>query len=255
MKRWRFGRGGPNLPPKNADAGSAEMEISCDVVRDLLPRYCAGACSAGSRALVEEHLAGCEACRNELAALRLELSAAPGAEPAKVGSAAGKKRGARLWKSALIAVLILAALAAAIRTSFALVTMSENGMTPLAADGDKCLFWKSAYWFCGPKDGDVVFTNLEIAGRQIHTVLRVIGAPGETVEVMDGVLYRGGVAVPVDGVKSYPSNINLKATPVPKECCLVAADNLFNPADSSFDWGFHILPLDEVGGRLLWVLP
>jgi signal peptidase I len=229
------------------------MEVSCDVVRDLLPRYCAGACSAGSRALVEEHLIGCEACRNKLVALRSELSAAPGAEPAK--TEVGKKRGARFWKSALIAVLILAALAAAIRTSFALVTMSGNGMTPVAADGDKCLFWKSAYWLHGPKDGDVVFTNLEIGGRQIHTVLRVIGAPGETVEVMDGVLYRGGVAVPVDGVESYPSNTNLKATPVPKGCCLVAADNLFDPADSSFDWGFHILPLDEIGGRLLWVLP
>lgn len=229
------------------------MEISCDVVRDLLPRYCAGACSAGSRALVEEHLIGCEACRNELAALRSELSAAPGAEPAKTEAAAGKKRRARFWKSALIAVLILAALAAALRASFALVTMSGNGMTPVAADGDKCLFWRSAYWFCGPKDGDVVFTNLEIAGRRIYSVVRVVGVPGETVKIEDGVLYRGGV--PVEGETSIPMDLSMDDTPVPQGCCFVTQDNLPDSAGSDWDFPFYMLPLDVIGGRLLWVLP
>lgn len=42
------------------------MDISCEVVRDLLPLYHDGVCSGESRALVEEHLEKCPACRAEL---------------------------------------------------------------------------------------------------------------------------------------------------------------------------------------------
>ena len=41
-------------------------ELSCQVVRDLLPLYHDGVCSKDSRALVEEHLKTCPACRAEL---------------------------------------------------------------------------------------------------------------------------------------------------------------------------------------------
>jgi len=42
------------------------MEPSCEVIRDLLPLYHDGVCSKDSRALVEEHLKTCPACRAEL---------------------------------------------------------------------------------------------------------------------------------------------------------------------------------------------
>lgn len=41
-------------------------ELSCQVVRDLLPLYHDGVCSEDSRALVASHLAACQACRAEL---------------------------------------------------------------------------------------------------------------------------------------------------------------------------------------------
>ena len=42
------------------------MKLSCRVAEDLLPLYHDEVCSAESRALVEEHLAECEACRDLL---------------------------------------------------------------------------------------------------------------------------------------------------------------------------------------------
>ena len=42
------------------------MDISCEIVRDLLPLYHDGVCSPESRAAVEEHLKNCPACRAEL---------------------------------------------------------------------------------------------------------------------------------------------------------------------------------------------
>ena len=49
------------------------MKLSCNVTRDLLPLYHDGVCSEESRALVEEHVAGCAECGTILAALRGEI--------------------------------------------------------------------------------------------------------------------------------------------------------------------------------------
>ena len=42
------------------------MKLECDVIRDLLPLYAEKLASPASSALVEQHLAECEACRAEL---------------------------------------------------------------------------------------------------------------------------------------------------------------------------------------------
>ena len=42
------------------------MKMNCDIIRDLLPLYAEHITSEATNALVEEHLAECEACRAEL---------------------------------------------------------------------------------------------------------------------------------------------------------------------------------------------
>lgn len=42
------------------------MKTNCDIIRDLLPLYAEHITSEATNALVEEHLAECEACRTEL---------------------------------------------------------------------------------------------------------------------------------------------------------------------------------------------
>lgn len=46
------------------------MKISCETIRDLIPLYIEGIASNDSAALVEEHVASCEACRKKLAQMR-----------------------------------------------------------------------------------------------------------------------------------------------------------------------------------------
>lgn len=45
------------------------MNISCDIIKDLLPLYHDDVCSDDSKRTVEEHLSHCENCRAELAAM------------------------------------------------------------------------------------------------------------------------------------------------------------------------------------------
>lgn len=49
------------------------MKISCEVIRDLLPLYAEGMASPDSAAIIEEHLAECESCRAELAAMTKQV--------------------------------------------------------------------------------------------------------------------------------------------------------------------------------------
>lgn len=48
------------------------MEISCNVIRDLLPLYAENMVSEDSKALVDGHLSGCDSCMKELVALKKE---------------------------------------------------------------------------------------------------------------------------------------------------------------------------------------
>ena len=50
--------------------------MNCKIVQDLLPLYHDGVCSEESRAAVEEHLAGCESCRQQLTDMDAPLPAA-----------------------------------------------------------------------------------------------------------------------------------------------------------------------------------
>ena len=49
------------------------MRLSCEVIRDLLPLYYDKVCSKESSSLVEEHLADCPQCLDELQKLKMDL--------------------------------------------------------------------------------------------------------------------------------------------------------------------------------------
>lgn len=84
------------------------MNISCEVIKDLLPLYHDGVCSKESKTMVEEHLSGCENCKAELKAMDVVLPVANiernlhEAEAVKNLSKRWKKG---MWKSVLKGVL------------------------------------------------------------------------------------------------------------------------------------------------------
>ena len=49
------------------------MRVPCELVEDLLPLYHDKACSEDSRAMVDEHLQGCSACRKTLAEIHEQV--------------------------------------------------------------------------------------------------------------------------------------------------------------------------------------
>ncbi len=84
-------------------------EMSCQVIRDLLPLYVDGALSDESRALVEAHLAECEDCKRELARMREEIPAPRGEEPGVAEALKGLNRALKRTKFKAIAIAVAAA--------------------------------------------------------------------------------------------------------------------------------------------------
>lgn len=112
------------------------MNKDCSIVQDLLPLYAEDMLREGTKEYVDGHLAQCEACRAELAALKADVPSAPvNAQPLR---ALKKQLQRKKLTAVLLAVTLALTLAAA---GFAYLTApqylpySETEWTVARADG------------------------------------------------------------------------------------------------------------------------
>ncbi len=78
------------------------MEISCNIIRDLLPLYAEDMVSQDSKVLVDNHLCGCDACTKELAELLKRPPVPVDAEPASL-----KRVGKTIRRQRVLTVLAM----------------------------------------------------------------------------------------------------------------------------------------------------
>lgn len=112
------------------------MNKDCSIVQDLLPLYAEDMLREGTKEYVDGHLAQCEACRAELAALKADVPSAPvNAQPLR---SLKKQLRRKKFTAVLLAVTLALTLAAA---GFAYLTApqylpySETEWTVARADG------------------------------------------------------------------------------------------------------------------------
>ena len=114
-------------------------------------------------------------------------------------------------------------------------------------NGQRLIVVKAAYWFGEPQRGDVViFTHPLDPERTL--VKRVIGLPGEQIEIKNGVVYIDGSPLDEPYVKGTTSS--LSRMEVPEGYCFVMGDNRQASSDSR-SWG--AIPEDSIIGRV-WLL-
>jgi signal peptidase I len=140
-------------------------------------------------------------------------------------------------------------LALGIRTFVAEARYIPSGsMLPTLEINDRLIIDKLGYKFTDPKRGDVVVFSPTDALKQQYKdafIKRIIGLPGETVEVKNGQVIINGETISENYIAEEPQ-YNWGPQTVPDNSYLVLGDNRNNSFDSH-SWGF--VPRDNIIGR------
>jgi signal peptidase I len=147
---------------------------------------------------------------------------------------------------------------------------AKKGQVFLSFDiltGDQLFVDRISYHFVAPKPGDgFVFRTGQITGIGVdqYYIKRLVGVPGDKIEIRDPVLYRNGS--PITGAEAFDKNGRREGkyrgyknigrleeglvVDVPPEKFFALGDNSSNSADGRY-WGF--VPCKDVVGRPLFV--
>lgn len=106
---------------------------------------------------------------------------------------------------------IVAGLAALFLITFVLRTfyIPSGSMIPTLQIHDVLIVDEIEYRLHGPSDGDIVVFNPPIASDGSEFIKRVMGVPGDTISISNGVVYRNGSAL-VEPYENETPNYNLK---------------------------------------------
>lgn len=184
-----------------------------------------------------------------------DLEKQSSAQPAPAdASTSGKSKGG--WRQLFIDNARLVAIALAIAL-FVRIFIAEPrfipspSMVPTLAVGDRLLVEKVSYRLHAPRQGDIaVFEpppQLQEYGYLPSQafIKRVIGLPGQTVQVTQGKVYVDGQAL-VEPYIAAPPDYEMPPVQVPAGSLFMMGDNR-NDSNDSHVWGF--LPVQNVIGR------
>jgi signal peptidase I len=162
-----------------------------------------------------------------------------------------------------IVIIFLCALALSLFIKGFLIdnrVIPTSSMVPTVPVNSRVLVNRLVYDFTEPKFQDIVIfeptdgTKVEL-GRGDDLLKRVIGTPGDIVEVKDGQLYINEVAID-EPYLAEPMDYEFGPVEVPEGCYLMLGDN----RNASFDshlWSDPFVPVENIKGKaflLYWPL-
>jgi len=164
----------------------------------------------------------------------------------------------RLWqaqKSNIQTIAIAILLAVLIRLFIAEPRfIPSDSMVPTLQVGDRLVVEKVSYRFHSPRVGDIVVfeppQQLQVFGytNDQAFIKRVIGVPGQTLQVQNHVIYRDGQPL-AESYIAEPPDYEIEPFQVPAGQYFVMGDNRNNSNDSHV-WGF--LPEENIIGRAVF---
>ena len=154
----------------------------------------------------------------------------------------------KILREVVITVLIAVAIFALLRLTVQSYTVVMSSMLPNFQEGDCIMVSKVAYRSSDPQRGQVVIFSPPFDSPHPY-IKRIIGLPGETVEIKDETVFVNGIAL-VEEYTMEPPNYTMAATQVPEDEYFVLGDNRNNSNDSHTGW---TVPRDRIIGKA-WFL-
>jgi len=143
-----------------------------------------------------------------------------------------------------ITILIAVAVFALLRLTVQSYTVVMSSMEPNFHDSECIMVNKVCYRSSGPQRGEVIIFDPPFAS--LHPFIkRVIGLPGETVEIKDGWVFIDGIPLEEEYIMA-PPDYPMPPTEIPETEYFVLGDNRNSSNDSHNGW---TVPRDNIIGK------
>lgn len=114
-------------------------------------------------------------------------------------------------------------------------TVAGYSMEPALTNGDEVLINRLLYHFEEPERGDIIIFLPKSDAEQYY-IKRIVALPGETVQIIDGILYIDGEIweTGAEGERILNAGLAQEALTMEEDEYFVLGDNLNNSEDSRF---------------------
>ncbi|MDE7210248.1 MAG: signal peptidase I [Lachnospiraceae bacterium] len=153
-----------------------------------------------------------------------------------------------IWIVQIAAVVLLAYFI--INVVLEKTSVLGDSMESTLSDGDMIIVNKFSYLFGNPKRGDVIVFKQSGSEHDYYDVKRVVGLPGETIQIVDGVVYINGEEMQEKIVceTMLISGLAKDRFTLEEEEYFVLGDNRNNSEDSRFA-NIGTIVRDEIVGK------
>lgn len=151
--------------------------------------------------------------------------------------------GRSLLREVLETILLTVILFLVLNATTGRFQVRGSSMEPTMHDGQYLVISKLTYWIHPPERGDIIVFHPPHDPAEDY-IKRIVGLPGERVEIRDGVVWVDGTVLEESYIASHASYSN--AWSLGDEEYFVLGDNRSN-SDDSHNWG--MLPQENIVGK------
>ncbi len=183
-----------------------KQDAFCSLVEELLPLYQEHSIGEDTERIIKEHLEDCPSCQEKNRMIAKVCQREKNREAKKVPLSVqeqeergkfrvlSKKLKKRKVRNICIGIVAFISLFLIYEMSFYTTYMDGDSMSPTIQDGDYCLISRVSYLMHAPKRGDIVlfWLELESGGEKMPDMYRIVGVPGDEIEIADGHLWVNG---------------------------------------------------------------
>ena len=150
-----------------------------------------------------------------------------------------------------VIMIVVAVAIAFVVNEFLIVNakIPSGSMENTIMTGDRVLGSRLVYKMHDPERFDIVVFHYPDDEKQLF-IKRIIGLPGETVDIVDGKVYIDGAEEPLDDsfIKDGITGNFTGSFQVPENCYFMLGDNRTNSKDSRY-WNNHYVQKNKILGK------
>ena len=163
-----------------------------------------------------------------------------------------KKRSALRELISWVLVIVLSVGVALFLNGFVIVNarVTSGSMENTIMTKDRVLGLRFSYWLSEPERGDIVIFKYPDDESQNY-IKRIIGLPGDTVEIVEGLVYVNGELLEEPYLWETPRG-SFGPYEVPDDHYFMLGDNRNNSRDSRY-WNNKYVSKEQILGKAYWI--